>query len=87
MKKYDYLIVGAGLFGSVFAYEASKKWNHNDEAYYPINDDKNNKFFSKYQELSKTENNIIFGGILGHYKYYDIGKTISVALELLDKEL
>ena len=73
--------------GTVITKEYSKKWNHGDEAYYPINDDKNNKLFSKYQELSKTENNIIFGGRLGNYKYYDMDKTILAALELVDKEL
>ena len=42
------------------------------------------ELFEKYQELSKEESNVIFGGRLGHYKYYDMDKVIAAALELLE---
>lgn len=59
-------------------------WKIGDEAYYPVNDDKNNELFEKYKELAKKENNVIFGGRLGHYMYYDMDKVIVAALELFE---
>ena len=59
-------------------------WQIGDEAYYPVNDDKNNELFAKYKELADKENNVIFGGRLGHYKYYDMDKVIVAALELVE---
>ena len=58
-----------------------------DEPYYPINDEKNNELYNKYLELSKNEKNVIFGGRLGMYKYYDMDKCIKAALCLCEKEL
>lgn len=130
MKKYDYLIVGSGLFGEFFAHEATKKgkkclviykrpniagniytenidninvhkygahifhisskeiwdyinqsestiisreysseWKIGDEPYYPINNNKNNELYKRYKNLAKEQQNIIFGGRLGTYKY------------------
>lgn len=46
------------------------------EAYYPINDEKNNKLFGRYATLSKRDRNVIFGGRLAEYKYYDMDKVI-----------
>ena len=60
-------------------------WQLGDEAYYPVNDDKNNSLFEKYKELALKEENIIFGGRLGHYKYYDMDKVIIAALELVNE--
>lgn len=51
------------------------------EPYYPVNDDENNKLFKQYQELSKKELNVIFGGRLGEYKYYDMHHVIAHALK------
>jgi UDP-galactopyranose mutase len=62
-------------------------WHLGEEAYYPINDDKNQKLYQKYLELAKQEDNVIFGGRLGEYKYYDMDKVIKSALNLVDKEL
>ena len=56
-------------------------WNKGDEAYYPVNDEKNNNLFAKYKELADNEENVIFGGRLGNYKYYDMDKVIKAALE------
>lgn len=73
--------------GTVITKEYPCDWKRGKEAYYPINNDKNNELFEKYQKLAKEEKNIIFGGRLGHYKYYDMDKTIAAALELVKKEL
>ena len=62
-------------------------WHLGEEAYYPVNDDKNQKLYQKYLELAKQEDNVIFGGRLGEYKYYDMDKTIESALNLVEKEL
>ena len=61
-------------------------WNKKKEAYYPINNEENNKLYEKYEELSKKDQNVIFGGRLGKYKYYDMDKVIKEALETVAKE-
>lgn len=61
------------------------EWKLGDEAYYPVNDDKNNQLFMKYQQLAQKEENVIFGGRLGHYKYYDMDKVIEAALQLVEE--
>lgn len=61
-------------------------WKKGDEAYYPVNDEKNTSLFEKYLELAKKEKNVIFGGRLGNYKYYDMDKVIEASLELVCKE-
>jgi len=68
---------------TIITREYPMDWKLGDEAYYPVNDDKNNELFLKYQELAKKEKNIIFGGRLAHYKYYDMDKVIIAALELV----
>ena len=62
-------------------------WHLGEEAYYPVNDDKNQKLYQKYLDLAKQENNVIFGGRLGEYKYYDMDKVIECVLNLVIKEL
>ncbi len=57
-------------------------WKLGDEAYYPVNDDKNNTLFARYKEMAAREEKVIFGGRLGNYKYYDMDKVIAAALEL-----
>ncbi|MEC9484858.1 MAG: UDP-galactopyranose mutase [Candidatus Izemoplasma sp.] len=57
------------------------------EAYYPINDDNNNKIYNKYKDLANRENNVFFGGRLGLYKYFDMDDTIIEALKLADRLL
>ena len=51
------------------------------EKFYPVNDEKNNSLYKKYKDLSLHEKNIIFGGRLGKYKYYDMDDVIADALE------
>lgn len=70
---------------TVISKEYSTEWHRGIEPYYPINDEKNNALFMQYQELAKTVPNVIFGGRLGGYKYYDMDKTINAALELARK--
>ncbi|MDO4454158.1 MAG: UDP-galactopyranose mutase [Eubacteriales bacterium] len=72
---------------TVISREYSSEWKPGIEPYYPINDEKNNSLFEKYRELADKESNVIFGGRLGNYKYYDMDKVIEAALELVNKEL
>lgn len=56
-------------------------WQEGMEPYYPVNDEKNNELYKKYQELATKDNKVIFGGRLGLYKYFDMDKIIETALE------
>lgn len=58
-------------------------WKPGDEAYYPVNDEKNQKLYAQYAELAKKEKNVIFGGRLAEYKYYDMDDVIKRALDTL----
>ncbi len=71
---------------TVITKEYPMDWKVGDEAYYPVNDDVNNQKFLQYQKLAKKEENVIFGGRLGHYKYYDMDKVIEAALALVKEE-
>ncbi len=72
---------------TVITREYPEKWEQGEEPYYPINDDKNNELYEKYKNLAKEDNNVIFGGRLGQYKYYDMDKVIAEALKLVEEEL
>ena len=72
---------GKDLPKTVISREYSSEWKPGDEPYYPVNDEKNGELYKKYRELADQEPNVIFGGRLGEYKYYDMDKTIEVALE------
>lgn len=61
-------------------------WKLGDEAYYPVNNEQNQKLYQQYAKLAKQEKNVIFGGRLGEYKYYDMDKVIESALDLVKKE-
>lgn len=71
---------------TVITKEYPAKWNKGDEPYYPINDDKNNELYKKYNELADKEENIIFGGRLAQYKYYDMHHVIEQALDCVRAE-
>lgn len=60
-------------------------WKPGEEAYYPVNNDKNQKLYAKYVELAQKEKNVIFGGRLAEYKYYDMDDVIKSALDLVEK--
>jgi len=72
---------------TIITKEYSIEWNKGDEPYYPINNEKNNEMYEKYKKISQKEKNIIFGGRLAEYKYYDMDKVVQSALELIKKEL
>lgn len=72
---------GNDLPKTVISREYSSEWNPGDEPYYPVNDEKNGELYKKYRGIADQESNVIFGGRLGEYKYYDMDKTIEVALE------
>ncbi len=71
--------------GTVITKEYPQDWKKGDEAYYPVNDEKNNTLFAKYRELANKEEKVIFGGRLGNYKYYDMDKVIKAALEMVEE--
>lgn len=62
------------------------EWNKSEEPYYPINDDKNQKIFEKYKELSSKTKNVYFGGRLAEYKYYDMHQVIDSALNFIETQ-
>ncbi|MCI9491763.1 MAG: UDP-galactopyranose mutase [Lachnospiraceae bacterium] len=72
---------------TVVTREYPKAWSKGDEPYYPLNDEKNAELYGRYQELAKKEGNVIFGGRLGQYKYYDMDDTIESALECAKEHL
>ena len=78
---------GNDLPKTVISREYSSEWKLGDEPYYPVNDAKNSALYEQYKALAEAEGNVIFGGRLGEYKYYDMDKTIEVALAAAKKEL
>jgi UDP-galactopyranose mutase len=72
---------------TVISKEYSSEWKLGDEPYYPVNDEKNNELYLKYKKKAEQLPNIIFGGRLGEYKYYDMDAVIDSALQLCKKEL
>ena len=78
---------GNDLPKTVISREYSSEWKLGDEPYYPVNDAKNSTLYEQYKALAEAEGNVIFGGRLGEYKYYDMDKTIEVALVAAKKEL
>ncbi len=72
---------------TVITREYPASWKKGDEPYYPMNDDRNNTLYNKYKELADKEENILFGGRLGMYKYFDMHHIIKEALILANQEL
>ena len=71
---------------TVVTREYPATWKHGDEPYYPMNDDRNNALYAKYKALADAEPNVIFGGRLGMYKYFDMHHVIAEALACVGKE-
>lgn len=71
---------------TVISREYSLKWHPGDEPYYPVNDEKNGNLYAAYSVLAEREPQVIFGGRLGEYKYYDMDAVILSALERAKKE-
>ena len=72
---------------TIITKEYPDSWNREKEPYYPINDEKNNQLYQKYADLAQNDQNVIFGGRLGQYKYYDMDKVIESALDCVNKNL
>ena len=72
---------------TVISREYSSEWRKGDEPYYPVNDARNGSLYQQYKALADGEKNIIFGGRLGEYKYYDMDAVIASALALSQAEL
>jgi UDP-galactopyranose mutase len=71
---------------TVITREYPLEWNYGEEPYYPINDSVNNLIYNKIEQESKKDTDIIFGGRLGNYKYYDMDKVIRKCLDDVKKE-
>ena len=78
---------GNDLPKTVISREYSSEWKPGDEPYYPVNDEKNGALYRQYRALADGEENVIFGGRLGEYKYYDMDQTVAAALRLSEREL
>ena len=66
---------------TVISKEYSTEWKNGMEPYYPVNDDVNSSLYAKYKALADEEENVIFGGRLAEYKYYDMATTVERAME------
>ena len=72
---------------TVISREYPAEWEPGEEPYYPVNDEENSVLYKKYRDLAEKETNVIFGGRLGSYRYYDMDDTIEEALLTAQKEL
>ena len=74
---------GNDLPKTVISREYSSEWKPGDEPYYPVNDEKNGNLYAQYKALAKQQKNVVFGGRLGEYKYYDMDQVIAEALAMV----
>jgi len=72
---------------TVISREYSCTWESGMEPYYPVNDEKNQALYQRYAEMAKAKPEIIFGGRLGSYRYYDMDQVIRAALDRVREEL
>ena len=66
---------------TVISREYSQEWKPGMEPYYPVNDEKNGTLYAQYKQLADAQGNVLFGGRLGQYRYYDMDKVIRAALD------
>ncbi len=71
---------------TVITREYPAAWQEGDEPYYPVNNEKNDALFAKYQALAKKRPHVIFGGRLGQYRYYDMDKVIANAISTSNRQ-
>lgn len=71
---------------TVISREFSMEWKPGMEPFYTVNDQRNNTLYQRYKTLADQEKNVIFGGRLAEYKYYDMAPVIERAMELYDRE-
>lgn len=72
---------------TVITREYPAEWKKGDEPYYPVNNEKNDSLFTEYKKLAEKEKNVLFGGRLGQYKYFDMDKVIEAAMQMCREEL
>lgn len=72
---------------TIITKEHSKTWRKGDEPYYPVNNERNNRLYAQYSKLADEQKNVIFGGRLGMYRYFDMHQVIAFALKCVRKEL
>lgn len=77
---------GNNLPKTVISREYSSEWKPGDEPYYPVNDERNSMLYAEYRKLADCEENVIFGGRLGEYKYYDMDQVIAAALQQCEED-
>ena len=87
IAEHQYFEPGVKHPKTVITKEYSKTWSKGDEAYYPINNQRNSELYAKYKELADKENNVFFGGRLGTYSYYNMDVVIEKALQLVESIL
>jgi len=78
---------GKELPKTIISREYPSEWERGDEPYYPVNDEKNNSLYGSYKALAEREENVIFGGRLAEYKYYDMDAVVASALACARREL
>lgn len=71
---------------TVISYEYPTEWQEGMEPYYPVNDEANSALYARYLQLAQTRQDVIFGGRLGLYKYYDMDKVIRSALDIVKEQ-
>lgn len=71
---------------TVISKEYSSEWKPGDEPFYPVNDERNGKLLAVYQKMADEIPDVIFGGRLGEYKYYDMDQAVARTLEICAKE-
>ena len=87
IAEHQYFEPGVKHQKTVITKEYSKTWSRGDEAYYPINNQRNSELYAKYVELAKQQPNLYFGGRLGTYSYLNMDVIIERALQLVDQIL
>ena len=85
IAEHQYFEPGTKHQKTVITKEYSKTWSLGDEAYYPINNQKNSELYAKYKELANKDNKVFFGGRLGMYSYFNMDVVVEKALQLVDQ--
>lgn len=72
---------------TIISYEYPADWKRGDEPYYPVNDQRNSELYQKYTELAAKETNVVFGGRLGMYRYFDMDDSVIAAMECFNRQV
>lgn len=71
---------------TVVSWEYSTEWKDGMEPYYPVNDEQNNALYEQYKSLAEKEENVIFGGRLAEYKYYDMAPIVEKVMKMWEED-